>query len=170
MSVRNIFITFIASGFWHGANWTFIAWGAINAFYFLPLLITKKNRNNLEIVAHGKYLPSIRELANMLFTFVLTLVAWIFFRAKSIEHALAYITGIFSNSPFATPEVAPKVKIILLIILFFVIEWIGREQPYAIATLGVKWRRPVRYAMYYAFVIITIYYSGRQQEFIYFQF
>jgi D-alanyl-lipoteichoic acid acyltransferase DltB (MBOAT superfamily) len=170
MSVRNIFITFIISGFWHGANWTFIVWGAINAFYFLPLLLANKNRENLETVAQGKYFPSLRELASMLFTFALTLVAWIFFRAKNIDHAFSYLTGIFSNSLFVTPEVFPKAKIILLIILFFIIEWLGREQQYAIATLGVRWNRPLRHAMYYAFVIITIYYSGRQQEFIYFQF
>lgn len=170
MSVRNIFITFIVSGFWHGANWTFIVWGAINAFYFLPLLLTNKNRDNIEIVAQGKYFPSLWELVNMLVTFALTLVAWIFFRAKNIDHGFTYLTGIFSNSLFVTPEVFPKAKIILLIILFFIIEWLGREQQYAIATLGVKWKRPLRHALYYAFVIVIIYYSGKQQEFIYFQF
>ena len=76
-TVRNIFIIFIVSGFWHGANWTFIIWGALNALYFLPLLILTKNRNNLEIVAKGKHLPTVNEFFNISMTFCLTVLAWI---------------------------------------------------------------------------------------------
>lgn len=79
MRVRNTFIIFLVSGFWHGANWTFIVWGALNAIYFLPLLLLNRNRNNMEIVAQNSVLPSIRELFQMLFTFGLTVIAWIFF-------------------------------------------------------------------------------------------
>jgi D-alanyl-lipoteichoic acid acyltransferase DltB (MBOAT superfamily) len=170
MKVRNILITFIISGFWHGANWTFIAWGALNAIYFLPLLLANKNRNHLDVVGKGKVFPSLREAASMLFTFCITTVAWIFFRAKNISHALSYLAGIFSEALFKAPDVMPKDKIILLLVLFFVIEWLGREEQYAIATLGVRWKRPMRYAMYYALLVITVYYSGRAEEFIYFQF
>ena len=170
MKVRNILITFIISGFWHGANWTFIAWGALNAIYFLPLLLANKNRNNLDVVAKGKVFPSLREASSILFTFCLTLIAWIFFRAKNISHALSYLSGIFSDALFKAPDVMPKDKIILLLVLFFVIEWFGREEQYAIATLGVRWKRPMRYAMYYVLLVITVYYSGKAEEFIYFQF
>jgi len=79
MKVRNTFIIFIVSGFWHGANWTFIVWGALNAVYFLPLLLTNKNRSNLDIAAQGKYIPSFKEFLSIFFTFVLTVFAWIFF-------------------------------------------------------------------------------------------
>ena len=65
MKVRNTFIIFIVSGFWHGANWTFIVWGALNAIYFLPLLLTKKNRNHIDIVAKGKQFPTLYELTNL---------------------------------------------------------------------------------------------------------
>lgn len=78
MKVRNTFIIFLLSGFWHGANWTFIAWGALNAMYFLPLLLTQNNRANLDIVAQGKNVPSFREFSSMLVTFGLTVFAWIF--------------------------------------------------------------------------------------------
>ena len=81
MKVRNTFAIFLVSGFWHGANWTFIIWGALNAIYFLPLLLTNNNRKNLGVVAEGKLLPSFRELFAMLTTFILTVFAWIFFRA-----------------------------------------------------------------------------------------
>ena len=91
MKVRNTFIIFIVSGFWHGANWTFIVWGALNALYFLPLLLLNKNRVNTNVVAQGKYPPSIKEFFNMSITFSLTVLAWIFFRAKNIGHAWSYL-------------------------------------------------------------------------------
>jgi len=65
MKIRNTFIIFIVSGFWHGANWTFIVWGALNALYFLPLLLANKNRSNLGVVAEGKLLPTLKELTSM---------------------------------------------------------------------------------------------------------
>jgi len=100
MKVRNTFIIFIVSGFWHGANWTFIVWGALNAIYFLPLLLTNNNRNNLETVAQGKLLPSLKEVSFMLLTFGLTVFAWIFFRAENIGHAISYVSEILSPSLF----------------------------------------------------------------------
>ena len=83
--VRNTFIIFLVSGFWHGANWTFIIWGFLNALYFLPLLLVKRNRRNLDIVAENRVLPTIKELLSMLTTFFLTVFAWIFFRAESVS-------------------------------------------------------------------------------------
>src|SRR5210317_1145676 len=94
MKVKNTFIIFIVSGFWHGANWTFIIWGALNALYFLPLLLTKINRSHLEIVAVHKKWPSISEVARIIITFCLTTLAWIFFRAESVSHAWSYLKGI----------------------------------------------------------------------------
>jgi alginate O-acetyltransferase complex protein AlgI len=169
MKVRNTFIIFIVSGFWHGANWTFIVWGALNAIYFLPLLLTKNNRNNLEIVAKGKFFPSIKEFYFMLLTFGLTVFAWIFFRANNIGHAVSYISEIFSSSLFTIPEVLPK-TIILLTMIFVFIEWIGRESQFAIAHLGEKWKNPLRYVMYYAIIIAIFWFGGKEQQFIYFQF
>ena len=104
MKVRNTFAIFIVSGFWHGANWTFIVWGALNAIYFLPLLLTNNNRNNLETVAQGKFFPSIKELSFMMLTFGLTVFAWIFFRANNIGHAISYISEILSPSLFSIPK------------------------------------------------------------------
>lgn len=169
MKVRNTFIIFIVSGFWHGANWTFIVWGALNAVYFLPLLLTKNNRNNLDIVAKGKILPNFKELFLMILNFGLVIFAWIFFRAENVEQALKYISGIFSLSLFSFPQVFPVVRI-LLICFFILIEWIGRDQQYAIADLGLKWKLPVRWAFYYALIIAVFMFGGKQYQFIYFQF
>ncbi|HRP60168.1 MAG TPA: MBOAT family O-acyltransferase, partial [Vicingus sp.] len=171
--IRNTFIIFIVSGFWHGANWTFIVWGALNAIYFLPLLLFNKNRQNIEIVAQGNYLPSIKEFVNMGLTFVLTVFAWIFFRSNNITHAYHYINTIFSKSLFTTPHFKGSnnvIYVIVLIIIFMIIEWLGREQQFAIANLGLRWKRIFRWLFYYLLIFTIIYFSGKEQEFIYFQF
>lgn len=167
--VRNTFIIFIVSGFWHGANWTFIVWGALNAIYFLPLLLTNNNRSNMEVIAKGRMLPQIREFCLMIFTFILTVFAWIFFRAENIGHALNYISGIFSLSTFSLPEIRPT-NLFLLVIIFLIIEWMGREDKFAIAKLGQKWIWPLRYTFYYALILLIFWFSREDQEFIYFQF
>jgi len=169
MKIRNTFIIFIVSGFWHGANWTFIAWGTLNALYFLPLLLTNNNRNNLDSVAKGKWLPSAKELVQMLSTFALIVFAWIFFRAENMEHAFSYISGIFSRSLFSVPTVLP-VPVLLFLLIFLAIEWFGREGKYAIETIGIRFNLPLRYALYYMLIITIFWYSGNEQEFIYFQF
>jgi len=173
MKVRNTFIIFIVSGFWHGANWTFIVWGALNAIYFLPFLLTNNNRNNLETIAQGKFFPSIKEFSFMLLTFGLTVFAWIFFRANNIGHAINYISEILSPSLFSIPKFAGMgraLTTIILVAIFVLVEWKGREGQYAIAHLGIKWTPPLRYAMYYAIIIAIFWFGGKEQQFIYFQF
>lgn len=167
--VRNTFIIFLVSGFWHGANWTFIAWGALNAIYFMPLLLTKRNRNNLEIVAQGKSLPSLRELTGMVVTFSLTVFAWIFFRAQDMTHAFHYISGIFNRSLLSKPQVLP-LDMLGLIGIFMLIEWIGREQQYALARFSLKWPVIFRWTFYIGLVVFILMSSDKQQQFIYFQF
>ena len=173
MKIRNTLIIFIVSGFWHGANWTFIIWGALNALYFLPLLLFNKNRKNLDVVAKGKLFPNLKELLSMLITFCLTVFAWIFFRANNIGHAISYILGIFSSSIFKIPKfdgMRMGLTTIVLVVIFVITEWNGRESKYAIEHLGQKWKRPLRYAMYYIIIISIFWYAGKQQQFIYFQF
>ncbi|WP_345741873.1 MBOAT family O-acyltransferase [Saccharicrinis aurantiacus] len=175
-AIRNTFIIFIVSGFWHGANWTFIVWGLLNALYFIPLLVTGKNRNNLNIAAHGKWLPSLKELLQILLTFSLTVFAWIFFRAENIHHAFEIILNIFSKDIFIFNRVdflgsyMHPVKMLALLAVFILMEWIGRNDKYAIERLALNWKRPLRYALYYVILIAIFEFSGKEQEFIYFQF
>jgi len=173
IKIRNTFIIFLASGFWHGANWTFIVWGFLNALYIMPSIIFNTNRNNIEIVAKGKYLPSLKEFLSIIVTFGLTVFAWIFFRAANVTDAFCYISKIFSSSLFSIPNfigIGKSVSIILITFIFFIIEWVGREHQYAIADLGLNWKRPFRYAMYYAIVVVIFWFGGNEQQFIYFQF
>lgn len=174
MKIRNTFIIFIVSGFWHGANWTFIVWGALNALFFLPLLLSNKNRQYIDIVARGRYLPSLKEAFMMATTFGLTVFAWIFFRAENLRHALNYVKKIFSPSLFQIPYyrgISEARTIIGLLVVFIIIEWFGREGQYAIANIGFKWKKPFRYAMYYFIVVLIMVYGNLgHNQFIYFQF
>lgn len=173
MKIRNTFIIFIVSGFWHGANWTFIVWGALNAIYFLPLLLTANNRNHIDIIAKGNLLPTFKEFYLMLTTFSLTVFAWIFFRAENIGHAVSYISEILSPSLFEIPDfvgMRNALTTVIFVIVFVLIEWKGRESQYAMENLGLKWKRPIRYAMYYAIIIAIFWFGGDEQGFIYFQF
>ncbi len=169
ISVRNVLIIFLVSGFWHGANWTFIIWGLLNAVYILPSILFKTNRNNLDIVAQGRYLPSTRELLSIGMTFGLTVFGWIFFRSLSIWHAGQYISKMFSRSLLTIPTVMP-LTLIITVILFLVIEWLGREKQYPLANLEARLPRLVRWASYYTIVLAIFYFAGSEQKFIYFQF
>ena len=168
-SVRNVFVVFLISGLWHGANWTFVVWGALNAAFFLPLLLFSRNRNYTDTVAADRFLPKLRESGSMAITFVLTTFAWTFFRAESIGHAVSYVAGIFSASLFTWPEVFP-VDVVCLVALFVVAEWQGRHQSYAIAGLGLRWPWLARWGLYYGICIAIVAIGGEQQDFIYFQF
>ena len=169
MKVRNTFIIFLVSGFWHGANWTFIVWGFLNALYIMPSIIFNTNRNHLDIVARGRYLPTVKEFVAIAITFSLTVFAWIFFRSASIGSALHYIAAIFSRSLFSKPSIFP-IPLFLLLFIFMAIEWMGREHQFAIAKMGCKLPKPVRWVFYYAMVVAIFYYAGSDQQFIYFQF
>jgi D-alanyl-lipoteichoic acid acyltransferase DltB (MBOAT superfamily) len=173
VKIRNTFIIFIVSGFWHGANWTFIVWGALNAIYFLPLLLFNNNRKNLDTVAQGRLMPSFKEFVQILLTFGLVVLGWIFFRAENIGHAISYISGIFSSSLFSIPRLYNMQRVILIVFLigiFVLIEWKGREGEYAIENTFLKNGRPVRWLYYLTIVFLIFYFQGNKQEFIYFQF
>ncbi|WP_273566564.1 MBOAT family O-acyltransferase [Maribacter halichondriae] len=173
MKVRNTFIIFLVSGFWHGANWTFVVWGALNAIYFLPLLLLNRNRNNLGTVAEGKYWPSFNEFLKILSTFALTVLAWIFFRADSVSHAFGIMSEIFSLSLFKLPSFEDFNKglfTLFLVAIFILIEWRGRNNEYAIEKLLLYRNKRLRWTFYMLLAMMILVFQGEQQEFIYFQF
>ncbi|WP_312389439.1 MBOAT family O-acyltransferase [Chryseobacterium sp.] len=168
MKIRNTFIIFLVSGFWHGANWTFIIWGGLNAVFFLPLLLAEKNRHNLEVVAMGKIIPSFREVFSILLTFTLTCFAWIFFRAESVSHAIGYIKGIFSQSLFSFPTEFRPV-LFGLVIFMLGMEWMNRTHDYG---LKIQEKKPIVQAVIYIIVayLVLNFANFGSNEFIYFQF
>lgn len=172
--VRNIFVIFVVSGLWHGANWTFVLWGALNALYFLPLLLINKNRKNLEIVSKNSMFPSIYDMVSMGTTFCLTVFAWIFFRAGSVSHALQIIETIFSKSLISIPAFPARKQAAItmfLVLLFMTIEWFGRDSEYAIERINKLNKPLVRGALTLSIsFLIAIFGNFGKNEFIYFQF
>jgi len=169
MKVRNTFVIFLVSGFWHGANWTFIVWGALHAVFFLPVLLSGKNRSNMSIVAEHSMLPSLREAFNMALTFFSVVIAWVFFRAKDLEHAFAYLRGMFSPTLFTKPAEF-SLQLAALIGFFLLIEWVGRRGKYGLQHIGATWPRVARWAMYYGILFLIFRFTGKSETFIYFQF
>jgi D-alanyl-lipoteichoic acid acyltransferase DltB (MBOAT superfamily) len=168
MKIRNTFIIFIVSGFWHGANWTYIVWGFINAVYFLPLLLSNSNRNNIDSVVLKWNLDSIRVLFSILTTFLLTCVAWVFFRAKTIMDAVLYLKRIFTTRDFAFQYLDNErynYELLLMIGVFVLVEWNNRMKVEPIS--GKKSMLKMALAI---LAIIAFGTYSDYKEFIYFQF
>ena len=166
--IRNVFIIFLVSGFWHGANWTFIAWGFINALYFIPLLLLNRNRNNIDEFQLGFNLLSVKIVFNILVTFIITCFAWIFFRAKTITDALHYIKRMVNEGNFAEQYFNIERynhELIWLILLFVIIEWNNRTKLEPISG-KYSW---LKLSLCLA-SILTLGVFSDYKEFIYFQF
>jgi alginate O-acetyltransferase complex protein AlgI len=168
IQVRNVFLIFVLSGFWHGANWTYIAWGFINALYFLPLLLRNKNRINIDIINLQWDLDSIKIITNIILTFGLTCFAWIFFRSKTILDAFNYIKRIFTNRDFSIQYFdfeRYSFEIFFLLLLFVVVEWFNKNKvepisgKYSSIKLGLC-----------IIVILALGVFSDYKQFIYFQF
>lgn len=176
--VRNTMVVFMVSGFWHGARWTFIIWGALNALYFLPLLLAKRNRKNMDTVAEGRILPGVADLLRMTSTFLLVSLAWVFFRAESLAHAVAYLKRMFSSAMLESPVKDVwaintgnhVIYLSLALIGFTILEWVQRDKQHALQLRTARLPRVVRWSVYYGIIIVCFFMNGAQQDFIYFQF
>ena len=174
ISIINTLIIFIVSGFWHGANWTFIFWGLVNALLFLPLLLKGKNRNNLNTIAENGIFPSFKELFQMGVTFFLVVNAWIFFRSESLNQAFSIFKSMYSSTifNFAMPKLNREVLLIAILIAFFlVIEWLGRKNDFALEKILVNRSRLLRWGTYmFILFLIGMFMQTNETPFIYFQF
>lgn len=171
MKIRNVFIIFLLSGFWHGANWTFIIWGLLNALFIIPSFITKTNRKNLDTVAENSIFPHYSEMLVIIRTFLLTTLAWVFFRADSVSAAINFLGKIFSLGLFTPPNLPwSAYSTLVIVVFFFFTEWHGRNENYAIEKLALNWSRPLRLAAYSVLVTAILYFAGTEHTFIYFQF
>tara|TARA_R110002033_G_scaffold143840_2_gene181944 strand:- start:16099 stop:17526 length:1428 start_codon:yes stop_codon:yes gene_type:complete len=166
ISIRNVFIIYLISGFWHGANWTFIFWGFLNALYYVPLMLWKKNRKNLEIVAANSMFPTIREFYAILETFIVTCFIRVFFRANSIEEAFIYIKRIFSFEGDSWRNL-DKISISVIIVML-IVEWINRTKQHGLSIEN----RPtiIRWGTYISIFMMILFFGKASDSFIYFQF
>ena len=171
MSVRNIFAIFIVSGLWHGANWTYVFWGGLNALYFLPSFLSKRNRKNLEFNSKLKW--NTTGLA-ILWTFFITTVAWIFFRSASLAEAVSYINNIVSlDLTFENRATFIRFReslcysaIMVVIMLYF--DWKNRFHDCGLNT--VSRHAPMRYVVYILLLLLIFNDFSKESSFIYFQF
>lgn len=168
MKIRNTFIIFVVSGFWHGANWTYLAWGFINAIYFLPLLLSNSNRNNMGAIQLKFNFDSVKVIVSILYTFSLTCIAWIFFRAKTITDAILYLKRMILSKDFSFQYLDNErysYELLIILGIFVLVEWNNRTK---VEPLSGK-----RNMLKLAFAIIAIMAFGTfsdYKEFIYFQF
>ena len=164
--VRNTFVIFLVSGLWHGANWTFLAWGAFHALLFLPLILLGKNRKYTDTIAQGRWLPSLKELGQILLTFVLAALGWILFRSQSISEAIDFYTGLVSGR---WSDFNPPMRTMAFVALMLAVEWLQRGREHGLDMSGVR-HRAVRYACYLAVLAVIFVYGVFNETFIYFQF
>ncbi|RBP27171.1 D-alanyl-lipoteichoic acid acyltransferase DltB (MBOAT superfamily) [Oceanihabitans sediminis] len=166
--IRNVFIVFIVSGFWHGANWTFIVWGAINALFFIPLLLSNKNRINTDTIAANRIFPTFIEIVSLFSTYCIALFGWVFFRATSIKTAFEYIGGIFKGD-FSIEMLRLErfsFELLPLILILLGIEWFSRNSEFPLCSAKPN------YIKVGAVIIMILVFGSFSiaQDFIYFQF
>lgn len=167
--IRNTLVIFVLSGFWHGANWTFVVWGAYHAILFLPLILTGKNRKYTNQVAEGRFLPTLKEIGQMLLTFFLVLIGWIVFRAERIGMAWEYVCGMCRRSLFAMPDAKGLSALAMNILILLSVEWVQREKKHGLDVATVK-SGIVRRLIFIGVLLLLFAFGGQTADFIYFQF
>ncbi len=161
---RNLIITFAVSGLWHGANWTFIGWGVLHGVYHLPAILTDGRSQRDD--------ATLRDLPRIVLTFLMVTLAWVLFRATSIDHAAGYLRYMVANALFhpgalilhlSKPELG-------LIVVLLIAEWIARHHDHALKALSAS--RPIRWTIYLVIVAAIILHLDLRtsHEFIYFRF
>ena len=169
-----VFVTMLVSGLWHGANWTFIVWGALHGVFLILEGSLKPSVDKFIGRFNSKTVSGLYYIFQILFTFTLICFGWIFFRAENMAHAMGILAEIFSSSLFSVflfPEWKDALAVLLVVAGLVFIEWLGRDAQYAIETLGWKWPRPVRWAFYSAMIfLIGMLMETSGTPFIYTQF
>ena len=170
--VLNTLVIFLVSGMWHGANWTFLAWGAYHALLFLPLIVLGRNRRYRDVVAAGRALPTPAEAGRMLLTFFLAAMGWILFRSDSIGEAGQYYAHMFTTLFDGTPTLTSTMDawvVTVAVAVMTVVEWVNRGQEHEFCLQPRS--RLLRWAGYAALVfMIGSCMVTNEMPFIYFQF
>lgn len=176
-SVRNTFVIFLVSGFWHGASWNFIAWGFIHACGFLPLLLLNRNRKNASsVVAQTHNFPTIKELIQMFLTFTFVTIAWVFFRAETLGKAYNYLKRILSNAveePAQFLSLPLCKSVFVYIIPFIFMDWWLRRDERILRTTPYRFINLMLYMMLFVLVannLVNAFFNKQPSSFIYFQF
>lgn len=169
--IRNVYIVWALSGLWHGANWTFVCWGLFHATLLVIYNLLDINTKYKNVVAYGRYLPTLKEALQIASTFFLVVIGLIIFRSETMTQAVEYLSAMVTNKFFGS---IPQNGITYLCygIALLVVEWLQRDKQHALQFTNIKPfnYRPVRWGIYYLILIVITIYAGSSQTFIYFQF
>ena len=166
---RNVFIIFLLTGIWHGANWTYLFWGLLHAILFLPVIFSKKRKKYKGVVAKNGFLPSLKEFYLMAKLYFIVSVTGIFFQVDTLRDGFIHIGKMFSLSLFTIPYLPPWEGLAGIAIVV-VIEWIQRRKNHGleIDTLIMAW--PLRWLIYITVIFIILFFGRVEGSFVYFQF
>ena len=163
-TIRNIYATFILSGFWHGANWTFIFWGLTHATLYMPsIIIGKQIKFTKQNVKGYEIRKKIKNLIQIFFTFLLITITWVFFRADSLTTSIEYLYLTISKLSIPSDNRGG----IFIISIFIIFEWLiknDERNPLSFKNIYL------RHSIYYIIIVMIYLKIGTGQEFIYFQF
>jgi len=165
-SIRNIFIIFLVSGLWHGANWTFIFWGLFHSILFIPSFIFNKNRKFANtVIAENTFLPTPREFFEVGTTFLLVTVGWVFFRSETIADSFGFLTSMILDFNLNQPV---SRKIIFYLIFLILVEWTQRINE---RDLFYNFPKIIfQIFVIVCVILIIINFKIESQQFIYFDF
>ena len=163
----NIFIVFLLSGLWHGANWTFVVWGAYNAVLIVVGRWLWKSSSKEDRLVGWK------DLGAVISTFILVVLGWVVFRADNLSDAVGYLyslTDALASFSFGMPAYGKMA--IVYCVLFVIIEWVQRDRicPLQLSGCWLGQYRWSRWLVYYLLFMLTFFGRGEEQTFIYFQF
>lgn len=169
----NLFIVFLISGLWHGANWTFIIWGSLNGFYLVFAIITKDLRGRLSEIIWGKRFLFLNRFFQIVITFLLSCFSWVFFRANNVSDSLTIIKKIFTQTGTLFFDRADPSSFIFSFIGIFILLFIETKQEYYKGNFSFfssrYWIiRNLSYAVLIIIILLIGVFDGGQ--FIYFQF
>jgi D-alanyl-lipoteichoic acid acyltransferase DltB (MBOAT superfamily) len=161
-------ITWLLTGLWHGANFTYIVWGLFHGFFLIIYQWQRKPRKNLFKRINISNNNIIVVLAETFITLIIVVTAWVIFRSTSIQNSVVYLKGIFSLSVFSIPQIFPKIPIVISMV-FLLIEYLQRNKFHALQIESIK-HRPLRWAIYIGIIFVIFIFGGGPQKFVYFQF
>lgn len=168
-TARNTIIVFLLSGLWHGANWTFVAWGGYHAI--LIIIYNWSGIHSKKQTEDSRLLPSASYFFQMMLTFSLSVIGWIIFRSENITHAFSFIGRMFST--LCNPQTnIIGIRMVGFGFLMLFVEWLQRDKQHALQlpTKGVFTYSLVRYCIYSGLLLLLFFCAGEVQTFIYFQF
>ena len=166
MSIRNIFIIFLVSGFWHGANWNFVFWGLFHSMFFLPSFIFNTNRKyTASIIAENTLLPKPKEIIQIGKTFIVVTIGWVFFRSDTLEDSFIFLYKMIFDFDINLSKASGLLYIILLTTLDYMIRTNERDIIFTKNKLANN-------SLFILFIIsiVLLFFKETRADFIYFQF